>query len=204
MGHDNVNPFLLKLAHSHIVGLFIQASKKQPSKKKRNKQKQQQKDTLQSGFKSCLVLPSNSQSTILPSPHLFYRKKKAKVIPLPKTNDLSEPTNVCPVSILPLLSKPQKDIYELLLNFLNEHNLLFQSQSGFRPQQHQPNYVISGFLPSTTLRLLVRFFLTQKKLLVLLITIFYSRNYPYYRPNFQSVSLFFKILSGAKLTKCLC
>ena len=107
MGHDNVNPFLLKLAHSHIVGLFIQATKQQqPNSKTEKKQKQQQKDTLKCDFKSCLVLQSNSQSTILPYSHLFHKNKKAKVIPPPKTNDLSEPSNACPVSLLLLLSKP--------------------------------------------------------------------------------------------------
>ena len=57
------------------------------------------------------------------------------MIPLPKTNDLSEPNNFRPISILPLLSKPiERHIHKYLLNFLTEHNLLSQSQSGFRPQ----------------------------------------------------------------------
>ncbi len=57
------------------------------------------------------------------------------MIPLPKTNDLSEPNNFRPISILPLLSKPiERHIHKHLLNFLTEHNLLCQSQSGFRPQ----------------------------------------------------------------------
>ena len=61
--------------------------------------------------------------------------KKAKVIPLPKTNDLREPNNFRPISILPLLSKPiERHRHKHLLNFLTEHNLLCQSQSGFRPQ----------------------------------------------------------------------
>ena len=57
------------------------------------------------------------------------------MIPLPKTNDLSEPNNFRPISILPLLSKPiERHVHKYLLNFLTEHNLLCQSQSGFRPQ----------------------------------------------------------------------
>ena len=57
------------------------------------------------------------------------------MIPLPKTNDLSEPNNFRPISILPLLSKPiERYIHKQLLNVLTEHNLLCQSQSGFRPQ----------------------------------------------------------------------
>ena len=47
----------------------------------------------------------------------------------------SEPNNFCPISILPLLSKPiERHIHKHLLNFLTEHNLLCKSQSGFCPQ----------------------------------------------------------------------
>ena len=101
MGHDNINPFLLKLALTYIVEPLT--------------------------YIYNLSILSNVFPTIL--------KKKAKVIPLPKTNDLSEPHNFRPISILPLLSKPiERHIHKLLLNVLTEHNLLCQSQSGFRPQ----------------------------------------------------------------------
>ena len=97
MGHDNINPFLLKLALPCIV------------------------DPL-----TYIFILNNVFPTIL---------KKAKVIPLPKTNDLREPNNFRPISIFPLLSKPiERHIHKHLLNFLTEHNLLCQSQSGFRPQ----------------------------------------------------------------------
>ena len=55
------------------------------------------------------------------------------MIPLPKTNDLSEPNNFRPIAILPQISKP-RERHTHLLNFFDEHNLLCQSQSGFRPQ----------------------------------------------------------------------
>ena len=32
--------------------------------------------------------------------------KNAKVVPLPKTNDLSDPSNYRPISLLPVISKP--------------------------------------------------------------------------------------------------
>ena len=100
MGHDNINPFLLKLALSYIVEPLT--------------------------YIYNLSILNNVFPTIL---------KKAKFIPLPTTNDLSEPNNFRPISILPLLSKPiEKHIHKHLLNFLTEHNLLCQSQSGFRPQ----------------------------------------------------------------------
>ena len=103
MGHDNINPFLLKLALPYIV---------QPLTYIYN-----------------LSILNNVFPTILKI------KNKAKVIPLPSTNDLSEPNNFRPISILTLLSKPiERHIHKHLLNFLTEHNLLCQSQSGFRPQ----------------------------------------------------------------------
>ena len=68
-------------------------------------------------------------------PTILKNKIKAKVIPLPKTNDLREPNNFRPISILSLFSKPtERHIHKHLHNFLTEHNLLCQSQSGFRPQ----------------------------------------------------------------------
>ena len=61
---------------------------------------------------------------------------KAKVIPLPKVKDLSELNNFRPISILSLLSKPiDRHVHKRLLKFLNERDLLSQSQSGFRPKQ---------------------------------------------------------------------
>ncbi|WP_419587318.1 endonuclease/exonuclease/phosphatase family protein, partial [Thiolapillus sp.] len=61
--------------------------------------------------------------------------KKAKVIPLPKVKDLSEPNNFRPISILPLLSKPiERHVHKHLLKFFNERDLLSHSQSGFRPK----------------------------------------------------------------------
>ena len=83
-----------------------------------------------------------------------------KVIPLPKTNDIREPNNFRPISMLPLLSKPtERHIHKHLPNFLTEHNL---SQSGFRPQ-HSCHTALAKLcdnwlLPSPTLRLLVLFF----------------------------------------------
>ena len=55
------------------------------------------------------------------------------MIPLPKTNDFSEPKLT--FVLHPLLSKPiERHIHKYLLNFLIERNILCQSQSGFRPQ----------------------------------------------------------------------
>ena len=67
-----------------------------------------------------------------------YPKKKIYIIKgflCPKPMILSEPNNFHPISILPLLSKPiERHIHKHLPTFLTEHNLLCQSQSGFRPK----------------------------------------------------------------------
>ena len=60
--------------------------------------------------------------------------KEAKVIPLPKTKDTTQPQNLRPISLLPVLSKPlERHIHKHMYSHLNEQNLLHQYQSGFRP-----------------------------------------------------------------------
>ena len=61
--------------------------------------------------------------------------KHAKVIPLPKTRDMTSVKNYRPISILPAISKPlEKHISKHFLNYLDEHKLLHTLQSGFRPK----------------------------------------------------------------------
>ena len=60
--------------------------------------------------------------------------KNTKVIPLPKTNDLSDPSNYRPISLLPVISKPlERHIHKLLLQYLENNKLIHQYQSGFCP-----------------------------------------------------------------------
>ena len=60
--------------------------------------------------------------------------KQAKVIPLPKSKDTTQPQNLRPISLLPILSKPlEKHIHKHMYTHLNEQDLLHQFQSGFRP-----------------------------------------------------------------------
>ena len=59
--------------------------------------------------------------------------KKAKVIPLYKSDNSTNPSNYRPISILSVLSKPlEKHINKHLLLHLNRYNLLHPNQSGFR------------------------------------------------------------------------
>ena len=65
---------------------------------------------------------------IFPSP-----LKEAKVIPIPKCKDTSDPKNFRPISLLPVLTKPlEKHIYYHMYKYMEENNLFTKNQSGFR------------------------------------------------------------------------
>ena len=60
-------------------------------------------------------------------------EKTARVTPIFKEGDKSEPTNYRPISVLPVLTRLfEKLIFNQLFEYLNENNLLSQEQSGFR------------------------------------------------------------------------
>ena len=73
--------------------------------------------------------------------HLFIDKntfpqvfKEAKVIPLFKSGDKSDPSNFKPISILPILSKPlEKHVNEHAMKHFLVNDLFYQKQSRFRP-----------------------------------------------------------------------
>ena len=59
--------------------------------------------------------------------------KHAKVSPVFKSGDSSEPGNYCPISILPVFSKIlEKAIHKQLMDYLEIENLLCNQQYGFR------------------------------------------------------------------------
>ena len=59
--------------------------------------------------------------------------KKAKVVPLPKSTDKTNPTNYRPISLLPVLSKLLENHMHIYLNdFLEKRQLIHPFQSGFR------------------------------------------------------------------------
>lgn len=61
--------------------------------------------------------------------------KSAKVIPLHKAGDPSDPSNYRPISLLSVLSKPlERFVHQHLLDYLEERQLIHPFQSGFRPQ----------------------------------------------------------------------
>ena len=59
--------------------------------------------------------------------------KIAKVVPLPKSKDRSDPNNFRPISLLPILTKPiEKHVQKHLLNYMETNTLFHEFQSGFR------------------------------------------------------------------------
>ena len=60
--------------------------------------------------------------------------KNVKVVPLPETNDLSDPSNYGPISLLPVISKHlERHTHKYLLKCLENNKLIHQFQFGFRP-----------------------------------------------------------------------
>ena len=60
--------------------------------------------------------------------------KKARVCPIFKGGDNTDPCNYRPISILPVLSKViERAVFDQLYPFLDSNQMLHESQSGFRP-----------------------------------------------------------------------
>ena len=75
--------------------------------------------------------------------------KVAKVIPVFKKGDYSDPSNYRPISILSVLSKPlESHIQKHLLGHFNQFSLFHPNQSRFKPhhscQQHLATLLTSG------------------------------------------------------------
>jgi hypothetical protein len=62
-----------------------------------------------------------------------YKLKIAKVIPIFKKNDKTDPNNYRPISLLSTINKIlEKFVHMQLMRFLNKHKILFEYQFGFR------------------------------------------------------------------------
>ena len=87
-------------------------------------------------FTSCIINLSMS-SVIVPK-----QLKIARDIPLLKSGEQDILTNYRPVSVLPAFSKILERMYNRLLRFLNNHNILFDNQYGFR-KHHSTAYTLA-------------------------------------------------------------
>ncbi len=91
------------------------------------------------------VVINNSLSSGI-VPHCM---KIAKVIPLYKAKDKQILSNYRPISLLPVLSKVlEKTVYLKLAKFLEMHNILFESQYGFR-KGHSTIHGVAEFVQHT-------------------------------------------------------
>ena len=69
--------------------------------------------------------------------------KIAKIIPLYKKNEDNDMNNYRPISLLPIISKIfEKIVQKQLYKYLNDNNLLFDSQHGFRTNYSTETAVI--------------------------------------------------------------
>lgn len=74
------------------------------------------------------ILNSSIQSGIYPE-----MLKKAKVTPIFKKGDKSDPNNYRPISVLPVISSIfERHISNCVSKFMDMHNLIYHHQSGFR------------------------------------------------------------------------
>ena len=68
--------------------------------------------------------------------------KRARVVPIFKSGDISSLSNYRPISILPIVSKiVERAVHKQLSEFLDANNILHPNQSGFRPM-HSTNTIL--------------------------------------------------------------
>ena len=76
--------------------------------------------------------------------------KIARVTPVPKTGDLKLPQNYRPISILPVLSKTfEKLVHNRIYSFLQQNNILSESQFGFR-KGYSTEMALASFVEKIT------------------------------------------------------
>ena len=93
--------------------------------------------------------PSGSSSNylhIVLAVHLAFRfwfkLKKAKVVPVYKNDDETEPGNYRPISLLSIFNRIfEKLMYHRLKSYLGKNDILFKSQYGFR-ENHSTQHAI--------------------------------------------------------------
>ena len=77
------------------------------------------------------------QNGIFPS-----KLKIAKIVPVFKSGDETDPDNYKPISLLSIFNRIfDKVMYSRLISFMDKHNVLSSSQYGFR-KQHSTQHAI--------------------------------------------------------------
>ena len=105
---------------------------------------------------SCKIVKLSTPYIIEPLTHIInasittgivpLNMKIAKVLPIYKKGDVSDPNNYRPVSLLPAFSKIlERVMYNKVTKFFNLNNLFYKHQYGFRPK-HSTTHPILQFL----------------------------------------------------------
>ena len=86
----------------------------------------------------CKIISDSITSGVFPS-----RLKNAKVIPIYKNGDVTDPNNYRPISLLSVFNRIiEKLIYRQLKSFLEDRNMLYHSQYGFRERRSTEHALI--------------------------------------------------------------
>ena len=86
----------------------------------------------------CKIINDSITSGVFPS-----RLKHAKVIPIYKNEDVTDPNNYRPISLLSVFNRIiEKLIYRQLKSFLEDRNMLYHSQYGFRERRSTEHALI--------------------------------------------------------------
>ena len=125
------------------------------------------KQSIQSYIKPLTGLINSSfQNGIFPD-----ELKTAKVIPIFKHGDKTDIANYRPISVLSFFSKIfEKIMYNCLINFIEEHHILYKFQFGFR-KSHSTSHAIISMVEKVNNALdsgniLIGYFWIQKKRLI--------------------------------------
>ena len=125
--------------------------------------------------------------------------------PNPKTNNISDPNNYRPISLLPLISKRlERYIHNHLLPHLDSNNLIYQYQSGFR-HKHSCHSALArlcdGWLSAiNSSKIVATIFLDFNKASDLLDHSIFLKKLSYYLKDSSSISFLHLYLTNG--TRC--
>ena len=107
--------------------------------------------------------------------------KHAKIIPVYKGDDETDPSNYRPISLLSVFNRIfEKIMYNRLKSYIEDNELLYKAQYGFRESfstQHAILDIVSMIQTNMDKKsLLVAFFSTLRRRLIRSITVFYLIN----------------------------
>jgi hypothetical protein len=138
--NDGLQDFQLPPLAVHEVGKFISSMKNKKSAGPDEISTKILKLSLPYVIESLTYIYNLSiQQGIFPT-----ELKRAKVIPIPKTKDVSDINNYRPISLLSVLSKPlERHMHKHLLSYLEQRELIHPLQSGFRPKHSRLSHGLS-------------------------------------------------------------